>query len=801
MPQAYTYAVPVDLVPFLKTGHRVIVQFGKNRYYSAIVKKLHHQKPIVDAKLIETIAEEEPVVTETQLKFWNWMSSYYLCTEGEVMNAALPSGLKLSSETKIRYNESYDGDFEVLNEDEFLIVQALRAQHEIKIPQVQDLLKKKNVYPFLKTLFNLGIAISSEELVEKFKPRTETYIKLNDTYNSDEALEKLYEELSRAPKQVELLLAFTQLGRQTKFIRKNEMLQLSKSTPAVLAALIKRGVFIEFKMEVSRLGNLQTAEVDSPELNPAQQTALAEINTLLATQNTVLLHGVTGSGKTNIYIEKIKEVIAEGKQVLYLLPEIALTAQIINRLRKIFGKSVGVYHSKFNPNERVEIWNKVLHGEYKILIGARSGLFLPFQNLGLVIVDEEHDNSMKQMDPAPRYNARDASIVLANMFQAKVILGTATPAVETYYNTERGKYGLVKLDKRFGGMEMPEIAWINIKDEQRWKRMNGNFSQPMINEISTALKNKEQVILFLNRRGFANYQTCKTCSYVYKCKNCDVSLTYHKYLHQLKCHYCGYFEKVVDKCRSCGAIDLDIVGMGTEKIEDEITALFPSARISRLDYDSTKTKNGYAKVISEFENREVDILVGTQMVTKGLDFDHVSLVGIIHADQLIHFPGYRSHERAFQLMLQVAGRAGRKNKKGKVLIQTSDPAHPVIQNVLNGDYKKMYEIEVQARRQFQYPPFVRMIEIRLKHKQVQTVEKAALFLANEMRKTNTGHILGPAIPFVSKINNYYIREILIKSNQQTKDLASLKHALQQVLDKMKATAELKSVDVHTDVDP
>ena len=801
MPQAYTYAVPVDLVPFLKTGHRVIVQFGKNRYYSAIVKKLHHQKPIVDAKLIETIAEEEPVVTETQLKFWNWMSSYYLCTEGEVMNAALPSGLKLSSETKIRYNESYDGDFEVLNEDEFLIVQALRAQHEIKIPQVQDLLKKKNVYPFLKTLFNLGIAISSEELVEKFKPRTETYIKLNDTYNSDEALEKLYEELSRAPKQVELLLAFTQLGRQTKFIRKNEMLQLSKSTPAVLAALIKRGVFIEFKMEVSRLGNLQTAEVDSPELNPAQQTALAEINTLLATQNTVLLHGVTGSGKTNIYIEKIKEVIAEGKQVLYLLPEIALTAQIINRLRKIFGKSVGVYHSKFNPNERVEIWNKVLHGEYKILIGARSGLFLPFQNLGLVIVDEEHDNSMKQMDPAPRYNARDASIVLANMFQAKVILGTATPAVETYYNTERGKYGLVKLDKRFGGMEMPEIAWINIKDEQRWKRMNGNFSQPMINEISTALKNKEQVILFLNRRGFANYQTCKTCSYVYKCKNCDVSLTYHKYLHQLKCHYCGYFEKVVDKCRSCGAIDLDIVGMGTEKIEDEITALFPSARISRLDYDSTKTKNGYAKVISEFENREVDILVGTQMVTKGLDFDHVSLVGIIHADQLIHFPGYRSHERAFQLMLQVAGRAGRKNKKGKVLIQTSDPAHPVIQNVLNGDYKKMYEIEVQARRQFQYPPFVRMIEIRLKHKQVQTVEKAALFLANEMRKTNTGHILGPAIPFVSKINNYYIREILIKSNQQTKDLASLKHAMQQVLDKMKATAELKSVDVHTDVDP
>jgi primosomal protein N' (replication factor Y) len=801
LPQAYTYAVPVDLVEFVKVGQRIIVQFGKNRHYSAIIRRIHHEKPVVDAKLIESIADEEAIVTEQQLKFWKWMSEYYLCTEGEVMNAALPSGLKLSSETKIRFNEGYEGDFEMLSEEEFTIVQALRAQQEIKLPQVQDLLKKKNVYPLLKTLFNLGIAVSSEELIERFKPRTETYVRLNEKYEEEEALEKLFVEMGRAPKQVELLLAFTQLHHKTKFIKKNQLLELSKSSASVLAALVKRGIFIEFKSEVSRLGNLQSAEVDSPELNEAQIKALAEINEQFETKNVVLLHGVTGSGKTNIYIEKIKEVVAEGKQVLYLLPEIALTAQIINRLRKVFGNVVGIYHSKFNPNERVEIWNKVLHSEYKILIGARSALFLPFRDLGLVIVDEEHDNSLKQMSPAPRYNGRDASIMLAGMFDAKVILGTATPAVETMYNTEREKFGLVKLNTRYGGIEMPEMLIANIKDETKWKRMQGSFTQQLIDEVSNALKNKEQIILFLNRRGFANYQVCKTCNYVYKCKNCDVSLTYHKFSHQLKCHYCGYFEKVVDRCKSCGAIDLDIVGTGTEKIEDEIAELFPTARVSRLDYDAMKTKHGHAKVIAEFENREVDILVGTQMVTKGLDFDHVSLVGIMNADQLIHHPGFRSHERAFQLMMQVAGRAGRKNKKGKVVIQTSDPSHPVIQNALNSDFKKMYETELLARRQFHYPPFSRMIELKLRHKKVNTIELAALYFANELRKANTAKVLGPGIPFVSKINNLYIREILIKSNPPGNNLSGTKKALQDVVDKMKTIPDFKSVEVSVDVDP
>jgi primosomal protein N' (replication factor Y) len=801
LPRAYTYAVSVDLVDFIKVGQRVIVQFGKNKFYTAIIKTIHHNKPAVEAKLIEGLADEEPIITTRQLQFFNWISTYYMCTEGEVLNAALPSGLKLSSETKVRYNEHYDGEFDMLNDDEFVIVQALRAQSEITLPQVQDLLKKRNVYPMLKTLYNLGIAISAEEIIEKFRPRTETYVKLNPKYADEVELEKLYADLSRAPKQVELLLAFTQLLLKEKFIKKSILLERSKSDASVLKRLVDREVFKEFKVEVSRLGNFQTDEVEIPELSDAQKDVVTQLHQNFETKNVVLLKGVTGSGKTVVYIEYMKELVESGKQVLYLLPEIALTAQIINRLRKVFGEKVGIYHSKFNPNERVEIWNKVLHGEYKIVIGARSALLLPFNNLGLIVVDEEHDQSLKQVDPSPRYNARDSAIILANMFDAKVLLGTATPAVETFYNTEIGKFGLVRMPDRFSGVSLPNIETVNLRECVKKKKMFGSFSERMMEGIKNAIANKEQVILFINRRGFANYQTCKTCGYVYKCRNCDVSLTYHKFQHKLICHYCGYFENVQTKCKSCGAIDLDIVGSGTQKIEDEITELFPEARVARLDYDSTKTKNGHNNIISQFENRQVDILVGTQMVSKGLDFDHVNLVGIINADQIIHHPGYRSHERAYQLMTQVAGRAGRRQKQGTVIIQTSDPSLAVINSVIKNDYKSMYERELQHRRQFLYPPFTRIIQIVLKHKQVQVVEQIALFLANEMRKANTGLVLGPTVPFVGKVNNYYLREVLIKTNQHTKSLPDLKNDLQQTLDKIKSISEFKGVFIHTDVDP
>ncbi|MFN8310995.1 MAG: primosomal protein N', partial [Chitinophagales bacterium] len=679
LPQAYTYAVPFDLVEFIQIGQRIIVQFGKQKFYTAIVQRIHHDKPVVEPKLIESIADELPVVTERQLRFWKWMAHYYICTEGEVMNAALPAGLKLSSETRILINDAYEGSYDALTEEEFLLVQALRAQREITIPQIQDLLQKKNVYPLLKNIFRYGIAYSAEELVGRYKPRTETFVKLDETFRNEEKLQELFEILSRARKQLNLLLSFTQLGKKTRHIRKSDLLAQSGSDAATLKRLVEKNVFHEYKVEVSRIGLLQGEQYETPELSTDQQRALNEVREAMDQKKVVLLHGVTSSGKTQVYMELMAEAIAAGKQVLYMLPEIALTAQIINRLRQHFGDKIGIYHSRFNQHERVEIWNKVLQGDFKLIVAARSGVFLPFRDLGLVIIDEEHDASFKQYDPAPRYHARDCAIVLANQFGASVILGSATPSLESFHNAEKKKFALVSMTRRFGDVLLPEIVVEDVKREQKKKAMHGVFTETLTIGIQQAIANKEQVILFINRRGFSQYQQCKTCGYTYKCKRCDVSLTYHKFQNKLLCHYCGYQEKTEPKCRSCGAIDLEIVGSGTEKIEEEISSLFPEARVGRLDLDTTRTKDGHQNVIAAFENGETDILVGTQMVTKGLDFDNVSLVGIINADQSLFFPGFRAYERAFQLMVQVGGRAGRRNKQGKVIIQTSNPQHHIIQ--------------------------------------------------------------------------------------------------------------------------
>lgn len=801
LPQNYTYTIPVDLVPFVSVGHRIIVQFGKNKFYTAIVKRIHHEKPAFEPKLLESLADEHPIVTERQLKLWKWMSEYYLCTEGEVMQAALPAGLKLSSETKIIINEFYEGEYDSLNNEEFLIVQALREQREITVPQVQEFLQKRNVYPYLRTLFNLGIALSSEEVIEKFKPKTETYVKLGDAYLDEKNLEQLHNDLDRAPKQQQILLAFTQLSHKNKFIKKNELIALSKSDAGTLKRLVDKKVFTEYKMEVSRLGNFHEDDINTANLSEDQQRAIHEIDEHFKDKSAVLLHGVTSSGKTQVYIEKMAEVIREGKQVLYMLPEIALTAQIINRLRKYFGNQIGIYHSKFNQNERVEIWNKVLNGEYKLVVSARSGLFLPFKDLGLVIVDEEHDNSFKQMDPSPRYNARDTSIVLARHFDAKVILGSATPSLESYQNAEKGKYGLVEMFKRYGDVAMPEILVEDTKRERKRMTMHHSFTQTLTLAIQNVLANKEQAILFINRRGFSQYQTCRTCGFVYKCRNCDVSLTFHKFQNKLVCHYCGYIEPVERACKSCGTIDLDIVGMGTEKIEEEIAELFPEATVGRLDLDTTRAKHGHSAVISSFENREIDILVGTQMVTKGLDFEHVSLVGIVNADHALFFPGFRANERAFQVMMQVGGRAGRKKKRGKVIIQTSNPQHRIITQVVNHDFPTFYKMEMQERQQFNYPPFSRMVHITLRHKDLAMVEKGASFLSNQLRKTRIGEILGPTTPLISKVRNYYLRDIMIKTNINTPDLITFKKAIRECLDNVKADKDLKSVFLSVDVDP
>jgi primosomal protein N' (replication factor Y) (superfamily II helicase) len=802
LPQRYTYAVPFDWVTLIYVGQRVIVRFGGSKHYTAVICRIHHDAPVVAARLIESLADEQPIVTAQQLRLWEWMADYYLCTEGEVLNAALPAGLKLSSETRIRINEYYDGDYEALTADEFAIVQALRIQTELTVKQAQDIIAKKNIYAPLRTLMNAGIALSSEEMISRYKPRTESYISLETAYRGETQLQELYETMGRAPKQLAILLAYTQLSHRNTHIRKAELLQRSAGDAAILKRLVEKGVFKEYKVEVSRLGAIHSqGESTAPVLSASQAEAVADIKALFETKSTVLLHGVTSSGKTQVYIELIAEMLRSGKQVLYMLPEIALTAQIINRLKNYFGQTIGVYHSRFNPHERVEIWNKVLDGSYRLIVSARSGLFLPFQDLGLVIVDEEHDASLKQMDPSPRYHARDSAIMLASYHGARVLLGSATPSVETYYNALRGKYGLVKLTKRYGDVAMPTIVIEDTKRERQRKAMHGSFTEGLTIAIKQSLAHQEQTILFINRRGFSQFQTCRTCGYIYKCKRCDVSLTHHKYQNRLLCHYCGYSETLDSKCISCGTIDLDIVGMGTERIEEEIAALFPEAKVGRLDLDTTRGKNGHGAVIASFENREIDILVGTQMVTKGLDFDHVTVVGVVNADQALFFPGYRSNERAFQMMMQVGGRAGRRDKQGTVVIQTSQPQHPVIQYVLAHNYEGYYASEMTERQQYHYPPYERMVQITLRHLDVQVVEQASLFLANAIRKTQVGELLGPTLPLVSKIKNLYLREILIKTAPHTPGLVAFKQAIRESIMLLRAERGLRAVHVLVDVDP
>ena len=800
LPRPFTYAVPVELVEFIQVGHRVIVPFKTNKFYTGIVAAVHSNPPAFETRLIETLADELPVVTQKQLAFWNWMSAYYMCNIGEVMNAALPSGLKLNSETKIFFNEYYDGDFESLNEQEFAIVQALKHRAELSVPDVQELLQRRNVHPSLRTLFNLGIAISKEEMAYKYKPRYEVFVRQHEQFRNDKNLEKLYEELQRAPKQVELLLAYNQLAKKTAFVKKQELLQLSGCDASVLKRLTEKSVFVELKSEVSRLGIFQSDSVEVATLNAMQQQAVSEIYRAFKEKQTVLLKGVTGSGKTVVYTELMKEVVAAGKQVLFLLPEIALTAQLINRLRKFFGNQIGIYHSKFNLHERVEIWHKVLDGEYKIVLGARSAMFLPFENLGLIVVDEEHDPSYKQQDPAPRYQARDAALMLAQQSGAKVILGSATPSVESMFNAEKGKYALVEMNERFGNASLPEIQVVNMKMAKKKKELHGNFSKELTEAITAQLNEKKQIILFLNRRGYAEVQQCSTCDFVYRCKNCDVSLTYHKFQHKLICHYCGFNMKPDVKCKSCGSPTLEIGGKGTEQIEEEIAALFPAARIARLDLDTMRTKHGFANVIASFENREIDILVGTQMVSKGLDFDNVGLVGILDADRLIYHPGYRSAERAYQLMTQVSGRAGRKDNDGKVILQTSNPAHPVVLWVLQHNYRALFEAEILSRQQFSYPPFTKLLEFTLRCKDLKPLEQASLWLVNNFRRKVNANVLGPAIPFVSKINNYYLREILVKPTYETHSIPQMKIDLLHVIDEMKLIKEFKSVVASIDVD-
>lgn len=813
----FTYRVPYELDEAVEFGKRVIVPFGRSKLYSALVVRVHENAPQVTAKYILDVVDDRPVISDRQFQLWQWMANYYLCTLGEVMAAALPSALKLASETKIHLHPNFSGDVSTLNPNELHIAEALTYKGIMTVDEISKTVNIQKVIPIIKSLVDKRVVVTDEEVRNPYKPKRETVIRLADEYANEASLMALLDQLNLSPKtapQADVLLAFimqTQNGKGYDYtckVSKSKLLESSTITPARLQTVLKKGFLVTEERIISRLADFSSREAaDSIQLSEPQQKAYQQIHEQFGQFPVVLLHGVTGSGKTEIYIKLIDEVLKQGKQVLYLLPEIALTSQIVNRLRKYFGEKVGVYHSRFNEYERVEIWNRVLEQEsdvtdaskYQLILGARSALLLPYQNLGLIIVDEEHDASYKQQDPAPRYHARDCAIVLGNMHKARVLLGTATPSLESYYNVQQNKYGLVELMQRFAQSKLPDIWVVNMIEARKRHQVQGVFSDFLIERIGEALDKKEQVILFQNRRGYAIRMICNTCQTMPTCKYCDVTLTYHKKSRLLKCHYCGYAIDVPQQCPSCGSTNIEMKGFGTEKVEDTLAEIFPNASIARMDLDTTRSKNGYQQIISDFEQHKTDILVGTQMVTKGLDFDRVSVVGILNADALISFPDFRSFERAFQLLAQVSGRAGRKEVPGKVVIQSYQPEHPALKYVETNDFMAMYNSQIAERKEYHYPPITRLVKITLKHPDEKVVTAAAQALAMPLREAFPGMVLGPEAPLVSRIQNYYLEDFWVKFPKDNK-LELRKQQLLQITEAFKQNSAFKTVRVVINVD-
>ncbi|WP_298325277.1 primosomal protein N' [uncultured Dokdonia sp.] len=800
----FTYLVSEAEYNYIQKGMRVAVPFGKKKVYASIVKNKHEQAPtIYEAKEIQQILDEDPIVTEEQLKFWSWIADYYMCTEGEVMRAALPKAFLLESETVIRLKEDgLDIDETSLKDDEFLIYEALQHRSELKVHEVMDILDKKKILPSIQRLIDQGVIEMQEEIYEQYVPKLVKFITIAPAYEGEEGLTNVIEELSRAPKQREMVLTFFSLkAKINKPISSQDLQKASGATASQLKALVDKGVFQTYQKRQDRVG-FDGEVFETKVLNEYQQTAYNEIKSHFETKDVALLHGVTASGKTEIYVQLIEEMLESGDQTLYLLPEIALTTQLITRLQTYFGERVAIFHSKYSVNERVEVWNNVLKklDKAQIIIGARSALLLPFRDLKFIVVDEEHESSFKQYDPAPRYHARDAAIVLGAMFKAKVLLGSATPSIETVYNAQQGKYGYVSLKQRHGGILMPEINLVDIKEKSKKREMTGHFSDSLIRAITDALALGEQVILFQNRRGFSPILECTTCGHAPQCPNCDVSLTYHKYRSQLRCHYCGYNIALQQKCMACGSAELTTKGFGTEQIELELKELYPDKSIARMDSDTTRGKYGFEKLITAFEQEQIDILVGTQMLTKGLDFRNVTLVGIMNADSMLNFPDFRAHERSYQLIAQVSGRAGRTEKQGKVLVQTYNPYHQILQQVSANKFEEMYKEQLEERRNFKYPPFHRLIRITLKHRDYQKIEEASIWLAKALRQTlGAEAVLGPETPSVARIRNQYRRNVLIKISRRQK-LLYTKKAIKRVVTSFNAIAPYRSVRLVIDVD-
>lgn len=798
LPNTYTYSVPLNLANKIKIGCRVEVGLGKTKRYAGIVKSINSRQPAYTTKPIQNVLDEEPVLYQQQLQLWNWISQYYMCSEGEVMAAALPAHFKLSSETIIVFNDEFGDDFTSLNNDEYIVAEALLIKHQLNLTEVQQLLDITHVYPVIKTLIDKKVCVVWEALSERYKTKLENFVLLNPAYDNEDALSELLNNWSRAPKQMELLLAYLHLVKTEGEVTQTELLKKSGASAAQLKGLAEKNILTISKRSVDRIKSLPKAmEVDF-DLSPAQQKAFAGVQQSFEEKNICLLHGITGSGKTQVYIKLIESYYNKGKQVLYLLPEIALTAQMIRRLQTHFGGNIAIYHSKFNNNERVELWNKIRSGETRIVLGARSALFLPFKELGLIVVDEEHDSSFKQYEPAPRYNARDAAVYYASLFEGKVLLGSATPSIETYFNAKKGKYGLVELNERYGGMLLPTIEMVDTrKVVQKGKVM---LSPQLKEAIEKTVAANRQVILFQNRRGYSPYLICGTCGYLPQCKNCDVTLTLHKFSNKLHCHYCGTMYPKLVECPACGTVTWIEKNFGTEKIEEMIETEFPALKVARMDIDSVRGKTAHDSLIKLFEQQRIDVLVGTQMVVKGLDFEKVSLVGILDADGLMSFADFRVNERAFQLMEQVSGRAGRKDEQGKVLIQTTQVNHPVLQFVQQHDYKKMYEFELENRKQFFYPPFSRIIKITLKHKVKEVVDDIAEKLTAALHRDLNNFVVGPAAPVVGRIRNQYLMELLVKLPLDIKKIASYKQVIRNHFNLLLTQQRFKSVVMIADVD-
>jgi primosomal protein N' (replication factor Y) len=809
--QLFTYRVPRTLNPFLKNGARVVVPFGKNRVVTGVVAHIHQTPPTkYQAKYIAELLDDEPLITPYQIDLFNWIAEYYLCTVGEVLNVALPSGLKITSQSKIQYNPDFEY-FDLLTEEEANLLEEIKKYQSLTYEEVGKRVGDQNINHIIKSLIGKRAIILFEEVREKYKPKVIKKIKLKGLYETRENLMELIEQLDKSPKQQEIVMRYVsqipiqndpysnRLGLEKSYFRQDE-----ETSDSALSTLLKKGVFEEFEITVSRFADVKPDFGGSTniQLTTAQQRAFDEIITQFQEKDTVLLHGVTGSGKTEVYINLAQQVLASGSQVLFLLPEIALTTQIVVRLKKVFGDKLGIYHSKFSDNERVEVWKGVVSGQFQLVVGVRSAIFLPFDTLGLIIVDEEHESSYKQYDPAPRYHARDVSIVLAQRQQAKVLLGSATPALESYYQALNGRYGFVKLNERYGKATMPEFVLIDTKQERKSKKMKFEFSSVLVNELRETLERNEQSIIFQNRRGYSSYLQCEECAWIGECENCAVSLTYHQKAAELRCHYCGHKEDVPKFCPSCGSTKVRTVGFGTEKLEDHLKIFFPTARVARMDLDTTRAKNAYKEMIEDIEQGNVDILVGTQMISKGLDFENVSMVGVFDADRMIHFPDLRSAERAFQLITQVSGRAGRRaDRKGRVLIQTGNPSQKILQKIINNDYEGMYAEEIAEREHFKYPPFTRLIKLTIKHldQQIaqQAAQKLALFLTEKMGEDR---VLGPQPPLVERIRNRFLFDILIKLEREKVNFKAAKTFILEKVTDILTDKTLKSADVTIDVD-